>query len=390
MANYNNLQDALNAGITNMTCHRNNSAQDDGTDTISNGPSWFYLNGRASGSIYASGNSWLGFGQSTEQMKVNRRDCKMFYLYSETGVIGRTQFFKIRWRGQSHYSDYSDEAAQQFDLFLLSNGQIYLNYYDVPTNNFSGIHALVCGSQTVSYAVTAGVACEYTFTASDPATGTGWSVEAGRPVLEVTYKTYGTAAITVTQLGSITDYKSSKIAWTESTPEGTSITVSAKVTGGQYQACTNNGSVPCLVSGEDYTGKSLFILVELATTDTSLSPGFSGLSLTVHDANDDFVIFLNFSPGNRNGFQNAVGDITVHYLGGTLMGRGGPVLEFTETFTPESLTFKGDQNDAEHIEVGNITAVPMLRRISYINGKCDEHIELTVSASSNLINIHDI
>ena len=44
MASYTSLQAAINAGITNMTATRNNSANDDSTDTIATGITWFYFN----------------------------------------------------------------------------------------------------------------------------------------------------------------------------------------------------------------------------------------------------------------------------------------------------------------------------------------------------------
>ena len=71
------------------------------------------------------------------------------------------------------------------------------------------------------------------------------------------------------------------------------------------------------------------------------------------------------------------------------MGRGGPVLAFSETFSPEDLIFKGHQNDAEHIEVG-LSALGELKHVDYINVKCDEYIEVSVSANAALTNIHDI
>ena len=42
--NYNSIEEILSAGTSNMTVIRNNTKQDDGTDTIT-GVSWFTFNG---------------------------------------------------------------------------------------------------------------------------------------------------------------------------------------------------------------------------------------------------------------------------------------------------------------------------------------------------------
>lgn len=390
MANYRNLEKALEAGTTNMTCHRNNVGQDDGYDTIT-GPSWFHFNGTAVAAVYASGNSWLGFGANAEQLKVNRRDCKMYYLYSETGFIGPVQFFKIRWIGYSQYNNTGDSYMQQFDAFLFDCGQIYLNFYDVPTSNCNGTNALVCGSETKSYTVTAGTPVEYTFTASDTERGTGWTIETGRPQLTVYHKPYGTAVFTISEISAVTNCASSVLSWEDDVPGNTALTVSAKLNNGKYLPCVNGGRVPCLQEGGDFSGSTLYIRVELATEQETETPTFYGFHLVVRDVSDLNVIVLHLAPGNQNSIQNAAGDITVGYSGGTLMGRGGPVLDFSKSFTPEDLTFKGNQNDEEHIDISNLSVDVDLIHIYYTDSKCDEHISLTgLSAAAILTNVKDL
>lgn len=102
--NYNSIEEILSAGTTNMTVIRNDSKQDDGTDSITGVP-WFTYNGTVASTIYASGNSWLGFGSTSEHLKVNRRDGAMYYLYREEGTLyGYYNFLKIRWAGYSYYN----------------------------------------------------------------------------------------------------------------------------------------------------------------------------------------------------------------------------------------------------------------------------------------------
>lgn len=86
MANYNSVQEILDAGIANMTCIRNNSKQDDGVDQLT-GADWLTYMGNAVATIYVSGNTFLGFGSNTEHLKVDRRDTAMRYLYREEGTL---------------------------------------------------------------------------------------------------------------------------------------------------------------------------------------------------------------------------------------------------------------------------------------------------------------
>lgn len=112
-------------------------------------------------------------------------------------------------------------------------------------------------------------------------------------------------------------------------------------------------------------------------------------SVTAGDTAD--VIILTLPSGNVNSIQNAAGDVTVSYAGGTLAGEGGAVEQFELDFTPEDLIFKGDQNDAEHIEISNISATGTLMHIYYTDTKTDEHIEIAnITATGTLTNIHDI
>lgn len=131
--NYRTVEEMINAGTTNMTVLRNNSDQDDGTDTVT-GVDWFTFNGNVATNIYVSGNSFLGFGTSSEQLKVNRRDAKMWYLYREEGVISGTKFLKIRWSGYAYYSSTSASNKLEYDVIIFEGGNIYLHFVTKPTS----------------------------------------------------------------------------------------------------------------------------------------------------------------------------------------------------------------------------------------------------------------
>lgn len=387
MATYTSLQAAIDAGTTNMTAVRNNSGNDDGTDTVASGITWFYFNSKQVTNLYVSGNSWIGFGESSEQLKVNRRDAKVLYEWTETGTIGTNEFFKLRWCGYSAYSQTADAYAQQFDVFLFDNGQIYLNWFKVPTSSFDGINALVCGSTTTSFTATAGTAGEWTFTPTDSAAGTGWSVATGRPNLVVNHKASGSAIYTVH--GITGTAASSTIAWTEDKPTGASVAVSVSTDGISYSAVTNGGQ---FLPPGSYNNVTAYIKVELATTDATLTPTVSSLHLALQTAEDTYNIILEMEPLQR--FESAAGPITVAYNGGgTLVGDGGAVLAFTQTFTPTGLVPKPHQNDVEHIEISSIVATGTLTKINYTDTAAQDqgHIEIaSITATGTLTKVSDI
>ena len=386
MANYVNLQAAIDAGTTNMTVTRNNSKNDDGTDTIASGITWFYFNSVQVTKLYVSGNSWVGFGASSEQLNVNRRDAAVWYEYTETGTIGTYRFLKLRWVGYSAYSATSDANLQQYDVFLLDNGQIYLNWFDVPTSSFGGTNALGCGSATTTFSATAGTACEYTFTPTDTATGTGWSVASGRPNLIVNHKTSGSAIFTAT--GITGTVATSSINWTESKPDGTTLTVSVSTDGTNYSSVTNGNAL--LAAGTMLNNATIHIKVEMATTDATVTPTLSNLAISLQSAEDRYSIVLEMQPMER--FESAAGNIVVAYDGsGTLQGAGGPVAAFTQSFAPSDLIPKPDQNDQEHINIASISAASNLMRIYYTNAYGNEHINIaSITAVGTLTNINDL
>ena len=385
MATYTSLQAAIDAGTTNMTAVRN-SGNDDGTDTVATGITWFYFNSKQVTNLYVSGNSWIGFGASAEQLNVNRRDAIVRYEWTETGTIGTNKFFKLRWCGHSTYSQTVDAYAQQYDVFLLDNGQIYLNWFKVPTSSFDGTKALVCGSTTTSFTATAGTAGEWTFTPTDAAAGTGWSVATGRPNLVVNHKASGSSVYTVP--GITGTAASSTIAWAENKPIGTSVSVSVSTDGSNYSAVTNGGQ---FMPPGTYNNATVYIKVELATTDATLTPTVSSLHLVLQTTEDTYSIILEMEPLQR--FESTAGPITVAYNGGgTLIGEGGAVLAFTQSFTPIGLVPKPHQNDAEHIDL-SVATVCVLTQIHYTDTAAQDHghVEIAgVTSVGTLTDVHDI
>lgn len=150
--NYSSIDEIFDAGINNMEVLRNNTKQDDGSDTIV-GVDWFIFNDRVVNKIYASGNSFIGFGSSSEHLKVNRRDCAMWSLYREEGTLyGYYKFLKIRWVGYSYYSQTTTAYALTYDVILWDTGDISLHMVSIPTTYNNGTYSLTASS-TYSYEV---------------------------------------------------------------------------------------------------------------------------------------------------------------------------------------------------------------------------------------------
>ena len=151
---YSSVEQIFSAGTTNMEILRNNTKQDDGTDSFS-GVSWFTYNGTVASTIYASGNSWIGFGSSSEHLKVNRRDGALYSLYREEGTLyGHYKFLKIRWEGYSQYNQTATSYAISYDVILWDTGDISLHMISIPSSYNSGTYSLIASS-TYTYRVSA-------------------------------------------------------------------------------------------------------------------------------------------------------------------------------------------------------------------------------------------
>ena len=95
---------------------------------------------------------------------------------------------------------------------------------------------------------------------------------------------------------------------------------------------------------------------------------------------------------DRPNISSAIGNITINYDGlGGLKGYGGPTRSFVQSFTPTGLTWKGHQNDVEHIELNDIETSVTVTPLSYHDTQTKEHLEMNdIETNITLINIHDL
>lgn len=158
----------------------------------------------------------------------------------------------------------------------------------------------------------------------------------------------------------------------------------------------------------DTKGEKIYLtLTEVPTNDvTTMASSFSvalqeynyvpggslqnttrSVASVAQDSNNDKVLILTLNTPN---ISSAIGDVTVSYNGlGGLKGVGGPSEAFSGTFTPSGLTWKGHQNEQEHIEM-NMAANMVLIPITYYNTQETEHVEMSMAATVTLTDIHDL
>lgn len=130
-----------------------NTKNDDDTDTI-DGASWFLFNGIAADKLYISGNNWIGFGASSEQLKICRRDGAVWYVYRlETTLDNGVKIMKIRVEGYTYYGASGDhESALKYELFMFDNGDMYLNVIQSPvsSSSYAGTSSITSNGKTTA------------------------------------------------------------------------------------------------------------------------------------------------------------------------------------------------------------------------------------------------
>ena len=131
MSNYASLNE-LFITVDNATHVINNVAHDDDTVTVATGIDWFTFQNVVVSNIYVSGNSWVGIGTNAEasSIKVNRRDTKLYDLWTEIGTIGDSiqyKFYRWRWSGYAQYNSTSTGDKLIWDCVLFEDGTVYLN-----------------------------------------------------------------------------------------------------------------------------------------------------------------------------------------------------------------------------------------------------------------------
>lgn len=139
--NYNSI-DEIVAGVANATQLVNNTKYDENSYTISGIPDFVKYKGALVSTIYANGNSWIGFDAESEHFKFNMRDAAMYNLWTEEGTLLDTyRFFRVRWGGVCKYDAYGDPYFQTFDLLIFDTGDVMFYAVDIPTQYYDGVNS---------------------------------------------------------------------------------------------------------------------------------------------------------------------------------------------------------------------------------------------------------
>lgn len=123
-----------NSGMTSISTHNDDSTinfPDIGFDFIYNG-----INCRTT--IHSSGNSWVGFTGSSEQLKINRRDAGADNIYYAKETVNDKPTFRIRWEGHQSYSTWGT-LDLVWELILFNDNAMVLVIEKIPntgTNSF--------------------------------------------------------------------------------------------------------------------------------------------------------------------------------------------------------------------------------------------------------------
>lgn len=129
----------------------NNGYNDDGTFNTA-GLDGFMFNGIVANPIYISSNHWIGYGTGSEQLRILRRDGCSTAIYRQLGeTTNGLQFLKIRFEGYTAYNNRVEATRLIYELFLLSNNDMFLNVIQTPTNSgYLGTSDLICNGTTTS------------------------------------------------------------------------------------------------------------------------------------------------------------------------------------------------------------------------------------------------
>lgn len=143
--------DSLLNTTAGMTAVVNNAKHDDDVVSVT-GVDWFTYAGKTAGTIYVSGNNFIGFGQNAEQLKIWRRDGAIYYIYRQEGTLtSGKKFLKIRVEGYVYYSSTSSSYALKYEVFLIEGQTLFINVIQIPTSSsYTGTSSITDGKTTAS------------------------------------------------------------------------------------------------------------------------------------------------------------------------------------------------------------------------------------------------
>lgn len=147
--------DSLLDTTAGMTTIVNNTKHDDDAVSVT-GVDWFTYAGKTASKIYVSGNNWVGFGQSVEQLKICRRDGAVYDIYRQEGVLdSNKKFLKVRVEGFTHYNGTAVNYILKYELFLIEGQTLFINVIRRPSSAaYIGTSSITDGTNTATLNIT--------------------------------------------------------------------------------------------------------------------------------------------------------------------------------------------------------------------------------------------
>lgn len=133
------------------------SGYNDDSTYQTDGLDGFMFNGILAAPLYVSSNHFFGFGTNSEQLRICRRDGCSTEIYRQLGETENgLQFLKIRFEGYTVYNNRVESNRLIFELFLLSNNDMFLNILQTPTSGNIGTSDMICNNITTPLTLTDG------------------------------------------------------------------------------------------------------------------------------------------------------------------------------------------------------------------------------------------
>lgn len=136
-----------NSGMTLLSSHN-----DDTTVKFPDiGFDFFYNGVNCRSTIYSSGNSWIGFSGSTEQLKINRRDAGADNIYYINETVNDKPTFRIRWEGHQSYSAWGT-LDLVWELIIFNDSAMVLVIEKIPNTGTNSFENPTIGTITLTLA----------------------------------------------------------------------------------------------------------------------------------------------------------------------------------------------------------------------------------------------
>lgn len=313
---------------------RDNVKNDNGVDTI-DGVGWFKFNNAIADKLYVSSDSWIGFGVSTAQLNVCNRGGAVWSIYRlETALDNGTKVLKIYIEGYTQWNASGTHESQiKYELFLFSNGDMYLNMIQSPgsSSTYKGESSLICNNKTTTLSLdgaTPEKPVQVSFLHQDDS-GLDWVA---------IYKVYNfikLTGITVTTLPKKVRYK------VKETFDPTGITVTANYDDGTSKTVTDyamtqpdmttHGSKTITITYEDKAATFEIMVIDVSGIEVTAPPKKTRYYEDDIFSSEGIEISLIYTDGSKE-------KITGYSLSEPDMSSGGEKIitvtynEFTATF----------------------------------------------------------